>query len=292
MTVSQDVSRPGSFASRFSFGNAAQSRPQLAHQHMLIASLPKCGKSYLALDNPEALALNFDLTAVLPGTRAAIWPIRGDDGSTYETNPAGGLKKIPAPTFADYLAIKNELIDMAARNDPNRPKTIVLDTVTKMCNLVQDHLVKISGKTEFKQLGQDGWAERNRVVESFGRSLYSAGYGVVEILHIAPKHVPILNQQTGETVHTLEITPLISDGLWNALCVAPSIIGSVELKVSTSVVGGKTQQKTVRVFKTYKNVLGSQTSGSRVPLPPEIELSSEHPWDSLRSAFDQSVQSL
>ena len=73
---------------------------------------------------------------------------------------------------------------------------------------------------------------------------------------------------------------------------APSIIGSVELKVSTSIVAGKTQQKTIRVFKTYKNVLGSQTSGSRVPLPPEIELSSEHPWDSLRSAFDQSVQSL
>lgn len=292
MTVSQDVSRPGSFASRFSFGNAAQSKPQLAHQHMLIASLPKCGKSYLCSDNPEALVLNVDLTSVLPGTRAAIWPIRGDDGGAYESTPAGPLKKIPAPTFKDYLTVRDELVDMAARNDPNRPKTIVIDTVTKLCILVQDHLVKVSGKVDFRALGQDGWAERNRLVESFGRSLYAAGYGVIEVLHVAPKNIPILNQQTGETVHTLEITPLISDGLWNALCVAPSIIGSVELKVSNTIVGGKTVQKSVRVFKTYKNVLGSQTSGSRVPLPPEIELSSEHPWDSLRSAFDQSVQSL
>jgi hypothetical protein len=290
-SVSQDVSRPGSFASRFSAGNAASIRPSLNKQHMLLASLPKVGKSKLCADNPEALVLNFDLTAFLPGTRAAVWPIRGEDGYTYESGPQG-LKKLPPVKFEDYLKIQEELIEMAARNDPARPQMIVIDTVTKMCNLVQDYLLKQSGKTDFKQLGMDGWAERNRVVEGFGRRLYAAGYGVVELLHVAPKYIPVLNQQTGETVHTKEITPTISDGLWNSLFVAPSVIASVEIKAATTIVAGKPVTKSVRVLKVFKNVLDAQTGGTRVPLPPEIELSSEHPWDSLRTAFDESVKSL
>lgn len=288
--VSQDVSRPGGFANRYAAGNAQSVVPDLNRQHLLIGSLPKVGKSMLLGDNPDAFIFNFDFSTFLPKTRAAIWPIRGNDGFAYESGP-NGLKKIKTPTFEDYLAVRDDLLAMAAANKP-RPKMVVVDTISKMCEIVQEYQVRKSGKTDFKQLGQDGWAERNRIIEGFGRTIYSAGYGLAEIIHIAPKYIPVMNQQTGETVNVKEILPTISNGLWNALFTGPSLIASVELKKVSKVVNGKAQSHPIRVLKVAKNVLDAQTGGTRIPLPDEIELSSEHPWDSLRSEFDKAIASL
>lgn len=289
--VSQDVSRPGSFASKFSSGNASAIVPDLNRQHLLIGSLPKVGKSMLFADNPQAFILNFDFSTFMPRTRAAVWPIRGDGGFAYESGP-NGLAKIKTPVFEDYMKVRDELVQMAATSDPNRPAMVVFDTVTKMCDHVQEYLVRKNQKTDFKQLGQDGWAERNRTIEGFIRSIYSAGYGVGVLIHVAPKYIPVLNQTTNETVNVKEIMPTISNGLWNALFVEPSLIASVEIKKIPKMVNGKMTTTTGRVLRVAKNVLDSQTGGTRVPLPDEIELSSEHPWDSLRSVFDESIKSL
>ena len=110
---------------------------------------------------------------------------------------------------------------------------------------------------------------------------------------VAPEETETVSTETtNETVNVKEIMPTISNGLWNALFVEPSLIASVEIKKIPKMVNGKITTTTGRVLGVAKNVLDSQTGGTRVPLPDEIELSSEHPWDSLRSVFDESIKSL
>jgi hypothetical protein len=281
--VSQDVSREGGFVNRFSPGGAFGLDFDLSRQHLMIGSLPKVGKSRLTGDNPDALVLNFDFTQADPRTRAAVWPIRGSDGQACETGP-GGLKKISAPTFKGFLEIQDQLIAMAKRNDPNRPKTIVVDTVSKMCDYVQDHLVETRQKTSFKELGQDGWAERNRLVEKFSRDFVRAGYGVIDLIHLSYRNIPVSNTDTNQTLHTRECLPTISDGLWRSLFVGPSLIATVELKPVTEQVNGKPTLVKKRVLRVAKNALDMDTGGTRFNIPDEIVLSAEHPWDSLVEA--------
>ncbi len=283
MTVSQDVSRSGGYANKFAAGSASGIETDIELAHITLIGSAKSGKSYLTANNPRAFVFNFDKTAFDPGTRAGVWPIRDTDGTFKEAGPRG-LVQIKSPTFDDYLKVKDELIAMAARNDPNRPKTIVIDTITAMCNYVQEWLVVQKGKSSFKDLGQDGWFARNCVIEKFSRDLYSAGYGVINLLHFSPRYIPVWDEKSGQTINKHEVLPTVSDGLWRMITVAPSLIGVVgRKKVNVSKTGvPKYEEK--YVLEVARDNLGTGATGSRFKMPAQIELSTEHPWDSVVEA--------
>jgi hypothetical protein len=289
MTIDQTLASTETLAQKWEglgmVGGTGSTDPN--HLLILLGARSKSGKSYLMQSNPHAFIFNFDGNPIVydgggehtPSTRAAMWPVSHDG---KQMGPNG--KSIPqGKLYEEALKVKAKLLALAAQ-DKDRPKMIVLDTITTMRRAVQDWVPGQMGKSSFEACGLAGHAKVNEAIVRFGLDLHAAGYGVTWCAHLRHPEVPVGDQVVKDT-SAFEVD--VTDGLWRGLQAHPDCI--MRLDRSTVSELDKTvkppKMKKEQVVKVFIEDPNTQFSSRFSFLPSEFKVPSKDPWQAFEALF-------
>jgi hypothetical protein len=220
--------------------------PELGTQLSLVFGSPKCGKSTLAAQFPDAVFLATE--AGLNNLACNRW--EAADGR-YVIN-----------SWEELLAATAEVIAAKTADGKQRFKTIILDTVGNASLLCDAHICAKNG-VDFKMEGALGFGRGAAMIlgeiRRYLTKLSTMGIGVVLIAH---SMVKTINGRTGTIEKTQPFFPADNKQgeLYNA------VMGMVDLVLYCDIADGK------RVLRTKPNP--SYDAGDRTgSLPDTIEMS-------------------
>lgn len=257
----------------------------------LIMSDEGKGKSFLASDIPGALMLNFDLTGYATKRRAQVLPVLNQDGIVTVAN---GSKFKWTLEYLDKF--RNELVQAAQNNQP-RPSTIVIDSLNSLLRTYLNHYGDKIAMSDYADV-YDG-------VREFCLTLRDAGYGVWVLSHFQMVKVKARDAKIGDPP-LLERQVSHPDKLHLRLHPFVEYCGEIiiekrtreERKPRLVMVNGKEVQSGIETkvvtddirFITFDPSRYDKILKSRVQFPDgRVELSSEHPYDSLYNAYLTSI---
>lgn len=201
---------------------------------MVIAGRAGRGKSSLFHSCPHAYVFNCDISSTPRKPKAMVWPGVRSDKTPVERNPSapndpekGNPIQLAWPLMLEKRAV---LLEMAAKDIPNRPKLCVMDTTDAAASLCEQWMVDefnrehpTNIKESFYDIGTGGqYPKLYEHVWEFGAGLNKAGYGFVWIFHLRDKQI---TERVGNQSSTRLLTdqPQTWPNLWNLL------LGNVEL---------------------------------------------------------------
>ncbi len=253
------------------------------------------GKSYLFQSNPDAFIINLDLSStVVPECRATIWPGVNEEGTPIDV---GGKQLVL--TWDKVLQKKQQLIDLAKSNK-ERPKCVVLDTITPAVRILKPYIADLMGRQTFEQAhGPAAYDKLFDEILSLAFELRKYGYGVWFIAHLSREFFQVGDEGTKKE----ELTLNLSSGMVRRLTPAVEMIAPIccdrktrtEMETKTIKAGGKDIQRSVPVEKiVYERSLAFEDPRfSRIirtrtaKRMPNILLDSSDPWSSFETAFNE-----
>lgn len=254
------------------------------------------GKSYLAQSNPNAFIINADDSPIVnPHGQACIWPARDTDGRIID------LDGKPMVLTWDAIEKKRQQLIQMAKDNVDRPRTVVLDTIFPVMRLLKQHVVAHFNKTEWEQLhGPMAYEKVYSILIEFALSLRSHGYGVWFVAHLSKRWVSL-----SETSNIQEYALYMSEGLRERLSKTVELIAPVRAMNSTKVVtsdktinvGGKEVVRKVtnevpytRRYLAFNDPEFANIIRTRTLKPlPDIDLDGPNPWETFSQAFSNAV---
>jgi hypothetical protein len=245
-------------------GFSGPMRIPLSRSTVLLFSLPGKGKTTLVQTNPDAFIFNCDQSSTVTAKPLAlIWP-----GVSPTGQPVNDDGRPFVLTYEHVLRKKDVLIQLA-RDNKERPATVVIDSLTTFITLVKPYVTANAKALNI-------WKENNppesfRVlygpaaydcvyeqVTSFVADLRNAGYGVTILAHIVKEKIPL-----GDNKFLPSVDFTFGDGLWKRLsavvdysCLIDQVVEAEETVGTREVMVGPGKTQTVKHVET-KNVLCS-----------------------------------
>lgn len=282
------------------FGKAT--RPANAITALLIG-LPGEGKSSFLQTCKDAFILDFDLSGTTtPNPQAVMWPgispagqPMNDDGNEF------------VPRYEDFREKVDILLEMATEQDPNRPKIVVFDTLSKWKEYVEDWTVRNSQKLNISKDRVENWKDLNglsaydfvyREITRTITRLNDAGYGVYVVGHVC-NTVTQLEEGKNKVHYKLTIT----DNFWSRLHHAFHYVGAiakVRKQTATKKQIPHPQDPTKTIEKIVKEdriefhlgLTSTDFDGivkSKVRLPPTIVLPEDDAFSYFEKVYNEAV---
>lgn len=160
----------------------------LEYSMVLIWGFGGTGKTYMFQDDPRCYILNFDGKGIEhPNARAIVFPAY--DPERARLIDAGGEPIVPQWT---HFVEKVKILEQLARdNDPNRPTTVIIDTIDSAVRIAREHSTYVYGVRDgiptksVEELGQAAYKYGNEQVAKLINHLHlTCGYGVVIVAHL------------------------------------------------------------------------------------------------------------
>lgn len=181
----------------------------------LFVGYPGCGKSCLIQSHPKAFIENIDCSSTTTYTpKAAIWPFI-DPATGTPCDDDGS----PCILTWEKIEAKHAILkEMAKANDPNRPETIVIDSVTGLLPLLRDYLTRKAGKTAFKELhGPTAYDDMYSILVNTLVELHAYGYGVFLIAHVMDYSVTVDDKGGTKQIPDINFTEGLANRLYDKL---------------------------------------------------------------------------
>jgi hypothetical protein len=248
---------------------------------------------------PDAFILNLDESSTTNADpQATLWPGISPDGRTIDTDGTPFVV-----TWDHVLAKKKILIDLALANQ-NRPRIIVLDSLTAAIRLLQKWItqnaveLKISSepRTDWKELhGPAAWDTLYTMIVDFMITLHSHGYGVYYIGHLVNAKVPL-----NEDKFLIRPELTITDNFYKRLYPYFEMVAAIAVRDGTETVERETKvnirgveklekrKETINVRKRYlvtDDTDMNEILGRRVKIPGMVELPETGSWESFQAIY-------
>lgn len=269
----------------------------------LIIGLPGCGKSAFMQTCKDAYILDFDLSGTTASNpQAVMWP-----GLNTQGQPIDDQGNPFVPQYEHFKAKIDILLEMASNKDPDRPKIVVLDTLSKWKEMCEDWIVRNCQKLNISREKVDNWKDLNGM-SAYGflygeirrtiNQLSDAGYGVYVIGHV---YNTITQLEEGKNKFHYKLT--ITDNFWSQLHHSFHYIGAMDKQTRTVVTKetikdprdpSKTMERPVKETKTVfmLGLVSNDFEGivkNKVRLPSVIELPEEGAFDYFQSVYSTAI---
>lgn len=217
--LGQSLQTGVSLAEKYGIRKASQGRLIPPEESTIIfAGRVEAGKSTLLGSCPTLLRIDIDKNGITLG-QTADYAFDRDQ---------------PGPTWTQLEDLAGHLGEAKKKGDC--PYTTVgLDSLTTLGSLAMNHVeneLRISTnnpKAMFRDLGQDGWSQRNRLIATLVTRLRLSGLGVAMTAHLIDKTIP-MGAVGSRIEEALDLTP----GMWGDLSPLCDIIGVLQ-KTTTDV---------------------------------------------------------
>jgi hypothetical protein len=268
-----------------------------------------CGKSHLLHNCPHAAIFNFDRSQISglddASHRAQVWPWINKDGQTCDSDG-----KPFQLTWEAARAKFDELIQKAKAGNPNRPKTVVIDSVRMATELCTNQFLQSLPLD--KRTVQAKWNIAANVyfqVTSLIDLLVQAGYGTVVVVHVGEDETEWTDtsKEEGDPSRKYKVrrlVPKVPPSIQESVFRSANLIVRMDKRTVTEVetktihipIPGTNntvpkQQTTttekqkfflLTVDKEMPSTVKSRIAGT---LPREIEIPERDPWDALERAY-------
>lgn len=258
----------------------------------LIAGVPGCGKSAFLQTHPDGYIFNLDESSTTaPKPTAARWPDVSEDGRPINDDGS--------PCFLDWGQVDQKvkvLLDMARKGE-NRPRTIILDSLTAAIRLLVKWVpsqavalgIASENKATFKELhGPAAWDAIYTILVDTMVTLHSHGYGVYYVSHVVNAKVPLGDDQF---VFRPELT--VTDGFYKRIFNVFEMVAVVAKEVvpvqkpdprfpNTTKTVSVNEEKVVLVTSDAKL---NEIIKYRVRIPGKVELPLGQGWAAFETAY-------
>lgn len=206
----------------------------------LLVGESNMGKSYLLQTCPDAFIINADLSSTVVDSdeqvKARIWPGLDSEGQPIEMDEQGRDKQISL-SFDRMLEVKKALIAWP-KEDPDRPRMVVVDSITRLIPYVKDDVAKFAqsryhiasgDNKDWKELhGPAAWDAVYDAIVQFALDLRNAGYGVCMTLHLTRYNIQVQDNLWKE-----EVDVTVTRNFWSRLFPMFEMIACLETKTVT-----------------------------------------------------------
>ena len=288
------VGTPRKF-SRLGFSGQQMSYP-LGRLFGMLVGEQGSGKSYLFQSNPDAFILNLDESGIVhPNCQATIWPGVSKDGRSIDSDG-----KPIVLTWELVEAKRKQLIEMA-KNNEDRPVTVVIDTLLAARRLLKPYTSTLLGRDFDSAHGPAAYEKMYETLIDFCMTLRQHGYGVWITAHLARNWIAL-----GESQNVEEMTLSVSKGLKERLSCAVEIIAPMRCDITISTVeeeqklmvnGKQIIRKVPRTTQEYRRSLVFDDPNyvrivrtRTLRRMPNISLDGPEPWKDFEKAFTEANQ--
>lgn len=178
--------------------------PPLSGTLCVLAGVSNAGKTALGLSDPDNLVIAFEPSPTPLKPKGILWPGKGDSGERIDLDG----KVITDWNWQRVIKMRDTLLQMAAAKDPNRPKTIFLDTADEALELLKPFAAECLLPSSHPNRvwrsvhGQQGYPFLYENFTKLALALHAAGYGVFINIHIGRKKVEMGVDSAGEKSFT------------------------------------------------------------------------------------------
>lgn len=269
---------------RAKYGGERGGRPKGVNRaFILLIGRPKSGKSTLAGTNPAAIRVDLNRAGPTMGEQAIRIPAYTHDGVSL---------RLDWKWLADVV---QDLERMAEQGEPDRPKTVIIDTLSDLIQIAREAVEKEAGKPWQDLHGKQAWGQ---VYDRIYRLLLrlTKHYGVVLIGHVVEQSKPL-----GDDNYRVAEGIDIPDGLWKLLHKEADAIIAVDREdkaIRDTPTDPKAPRKPTEIkssyvlkFKMKPGTALNRVVATRVPMPQhEIrDLPPENAWALFEKLYDEAI---
>lgn len=284
--------------------------PHPRQNFTLVSGASGSGKSAFAQSCPNAYIYNYDGSGTVTHgkPKAVIWPGRNSQGQLVEPDPSNPCndpdKGVLVELSWELACRKRDRLVELKRSGQSPFDVVVIDTVDFAYPLLQKWMAEDSKgpDAEFDDLyGISAWPRSYELMWQFIKSHRDAGYGVIAVVHLIDKFIPVGENKK----ELLENIPKIPDNLWNLLvgrCDMNLEIYSEDFKRMSQVpkIDPRTGQPmknakgqaitTTRPEEGTRHVLRvkrarAKSAKKRLNIPNEIELPHRNTWSAYEEEY-------